>query len=33
VVGWREEGERVLLSEAPDEERDAKVVDIAGAGT
>jgi SAM-dependent methyltransferase len=31
ALGQREEGGRVLLSEAPDEERDAKVVYIAGA--
>jgi SAM-dependent methyltransferase len=32
ALGQREEGGRVLLSEAPDEERDAKVVYVAGPG-
>lgn len=33
ALGQREEGGRVLLSEQPDEERDAKIVYIAGHGS
>jgi SAM-dependent methyltransferase len=33
ALGQREEGERVLLSEPPDEERDAKVIYVATHGS